>query len=250
MDVCETIQYLNAEENPVGRGRNDAALVVESTTFAESQMNLMEAIWDDAISFDTASKRFTEQKIVEPLKLTLDSMSFLDRMRDVLQIQEELPDTDTPFDLNAFMASGQEVNEARRNLESGGISSLSSFGIDVSSLLRQVGNRIGEELAFSLRKIEGHIEFLNEMMDWWEYAGLGKLSYDIEPEFHIKVVFGSPVSDGDELPLWELDDGIIEGTLLARYPPEGEVMVHREQNEDSEEFCRYNLIMSPRPDNI
>jgi len=250
MDVCETIQYLNAEENPVGRGRNDAALVVESTTFAESQMNLMEAIWDDAISFDTASKRFTEQKIVEPLKLTLDSMSFLDRMRDVLQIQEELPDTDTPFDLNAFMASGQEVNEARRNLESGGISSLSSFGIDVSSLLRQVGNRIGEELAFSLRKIEGHIEFLNEMMDWWEYAGLGKLSYNIEPEFHIKVVLGSPVSDGDELPLWELDDGIIEGTLLARYPPEGEVMVHREQNEDSEEFCRYNLIMSPRPDDI
>ena len=57
---------------------------------------------DDAISFETASKRFTEQKIVEPLKLTLDSMSFLDRMRDVLQIKDELPDTDTPFDPSAF----------------------------------------------------------------------------------------------------------------------------------------------------
>ena len=68
MDVSETIQYLNAEENPVGRGRTDAALVVESTTFADSQLNLMEAIWDDAIPFETASKRFTEQKIVEPLK--------------------------------------------------------------------------------------------------------------------------------------------------------------------------------------
>ena len=118
-------------------------------------------------------------------------MSFLDRMRDVLQIQEELPDTDTPFDLNAFMASGLEVSEARRSLESGGIRSLSSFGIDISSLMRQVGNRIGEELTFSLRQIEGNIEFLNEMMDWWEYAGLGKLSYDIEPEFHIKVELGS-----------------------------------------------------------
>lgn len=250
MDVRETIQYLNTEDNPVGRGRSDAALVVESATFADSQMNLMEAIWDDAISFDTASKRFTEHKIVEPLKLTLDSMSFLDRMRDVLQIQEQLPDTDTPFDLNAFMASGQEVNEARRNLESGGIRSLSSFGIDISSLLRQVGNRIGEELAFSLRQIKGNIEFLNEMMDWWEYAGLGKLSYDIEPEFHIKVELGSPISNGDELPLWALDDGIIEGALLARYSPEGEVIVQREQNEDSEEFCRYNLKLSPRPDDI
>ncbi|MBO53938.1 MAG: hypothetical protein CMA76_03045 [Euryarchaeota archaeon] len=250
MDVSETIQYLNAEENPVGRGRTDAALVVESTTFADSQLNLMEAIWDDAIPFETASKRFTEQKIVEPLKLTLDSMSFLDRMRDVLQIKDELPDTDTPFDPSAFMASGLEVNEARRNLESGGISSLSSFGIDISSLLRQVGNRIGEELAFSLRNIEGNIEFLNEMMDWWEYAGLGNLSYDIEPEFHIKVILGSPVSEDNGLPLWALDDGIIEGALLARYSPGGEVMVQREENQDDEEFCRYNLIMSSKPEDI
>ena len=250
MDMRETIQYLNAEENPVGRGRSDAALVVESSTFAESQMNFMEAIWDDAISFDIASKRFTEQKIVEPLKLTLDSMSFLDRMRDVLQIQEELPDTDTPFDLNAFMASGLEVSEARRSLESGGIRSLSSFGIDISSLMRQVGNRIGEELTFSLRQIEGNIEFLNEMMDWWEYAGLGKLSYDIEPEFHIKVELGSAELKDDELPLWALDDGIIEGALLARYSPDGEVMVQREQNDDLDEFCRYNLIMTPRSEDI
>ena len=250
MDMCETIQYLNADENPVGRGRSDAALVVESSTFAESQMNLMEGLWGDAICFDIASKRFTEQKIVEPLKLTLDSMSFLDRMRDVLQIQEELPDTDTPFDLNAFMASGLEVSEARRSLESGGIRSLSSFGIDISSLMRQVGNRIGEELTFSLRQIEGNIEFLNEMMDWWEYAGLGKLSYDIEPEFHIKVEFGSAELKDDELPLWALDDGIIEGALLARYSPDGEVMVQREQNDDLDEFCRYNLIMTPRSEDI
>ena len=250
MDMRETIQYLNADENPVGRGRSDAALVVESSTFAESQMNLMEAIWDDAISFDIASKRFTEQKIVEPLKLTLDSMSFLDRMREVLQNQEELPDTDTPFDLNAFMASGLEVSEARRSLESGGIRSLSSFGIDISSLMRQVGNRIGEELTFSLRQIEGNIEFLNEMMDWWEYAGLGKLSYDIEPEFHIKVELGSAELKDDELPLWALDDGIIEGALLARYSPDGEVMVQREQIDDLDEFCRYNLIMTPRSEDI
>ena len=59
------------------------------------------------------------------------------------------------------------------------------------------------------------------MMDWWEYAGLGNLSYDIEPEFHIKVILGSPVSKDNGLPLWALDDGIIEGALLARYSPGG-----------------------------
>ena len=60
-------------------------------------------------------------------------------------------------------------------------------------MLRQVGQRIGEELAFSLRNIEGHVEFLSELMDWWEYAGLGELEYDTSPFFHIKVNL-TPVS--------------------------------------------------------
>ena len=245
MDSSEVIQYLNVEENPVGRGKNDAALVVESSNFADSQSNLIDSIWEEAIPFDAASKRFTEEKIVNPLRLTLDSGSFLDRMRDVLQIDDELPDTDTPFNPEAFMAAGLEISEARKNLETGGFGSLSSFGIDISSLLRQVGNRIGEELSFSLRNIEGNIEFLNEMMDWWEYAGLGQLSYDIDPEFHIKVnLSNSPIED-QKLPLWALDDGILEGALMARYPKGGNVLVKRQQIEEiTDEFCRYNLTFT------
>ena len=78
--------------------------------------------------------------------------------------------------------------------------------------MRQVGNRIGHELAFQLRTIEGHIEFLSEMMDWWEHAGLGRLEYEIEPTFHVRVGLNQPPSkDPDALPMWELDDGIIEG---------------------------------------
>ena len=49
MDSSETIQYLNMEENPVGRGKNDAALIVESEPFGISQRNLVDSIWDDAI---------------------------------------------------------------------------------------------------------------------------------------------------------------------------------------------------------
>ena len=163
----------------------------------------------------------------------------------MLQIDDELPDTDTPFNPEAFMAAGLEISEARKNLETGGFGSLSSFGIDISSLLRQVGNRIGEELSFSLRNIEGNIEFLNEMMDWWEYAGLGQLSYDIDPEFHIKVnLSNSPIED-QKLPLWALDDGIIEGALMARYPKGGNVLVKRQQIEEiTDEFCRYNLTFT------
>lgn len=245
MDQLEAIQYLNTEENPVGRGKTDAALLIQSIPFAESQRNLIESIWEDAIPFELASKRFTEERIVDPLKLTLDGGSFLDRIRDVLQISEELPESDTPFNLDAFMASGLEISDARKKLGTGGISSLSTFGIDIGSLLRQVGNRIGEELAFSLRKIDGHVEFLSEMMDWYEYAGLGELSYDADPIFHIKVHLLPDADNSDQLPLWELDDGIIEGTLLSRYSSMKEVIIERIQSVDNkDEFCRYNLVLS------
>ncbi len=245
MDQLEAIQYLNTEENPVGRGKTDAALLIQSMPFAESQRNLIESIWEDAIPFELASKRFTEERIVDPLKLILDGGSFLDRIRDVLQISEELPESDTPFNLDAFMASGLEISDARKKLGKGGISSLSTFGIDIGSLLRQVGNRIGEELAFSLRKIDGHVEFLSEMMDWYEYAGLGELSYDADPIFHIKVHLLPDADNSDQLPLWELDDGIIEGTLLSRYSSMKEVTIERIQSvNNKDEFCRYNLVLS------
>ena len=49
MDQLEAIQYLNTEENPVGRGKTDAALLIQSMPFAESQRNLIESIWEEAI---------------------------------------------------------------------------------------------------------------------------------------------------------------------------------------------------------
>ena len=239
VDNSEVIQYLSMEANPVGRGKNDAALMVESESFAESQRNLLDTIWEDAVPYETASKRFTEERIVDPLKLTIDSGSFLEKIREVLQISDDVPEVDTPFKPDAFLASGLEISDARRSLESGGIEALSDFGIDIKSLLRQVGNRVGQELSFSLRNIEGNIEFLNEMMDWWEYAGLGQLSYDIDPEFHILV--DHPPEKPGSLPIHSLDDGIIEGALMSRYPDESGVKVTRTTSKDSEISVRYEI---------
>ena len=110
-------------------------------------------------------------------------------------------------------------------------------------MLRQVGHRIGSELAFSLRNIEGHVEFLSELMDWWEYAGLGELEYDTVPFFHIKVnLTHPPVDDKEVLPLWELDDGIIEGALSSRYPEDSNVRIRREEAQSDDELWRYTLI--------
>jgi hypothetical protein len=109
--------------------------------------------------------------------------------------------------------------------------------------LRQVGNRIGQELAFSLQSLEGHVEFLNEMMDWWEYAGLGELSYNFDPLFYVEAnLVSTHNNDDEELPLWEMDYGIIEGALMSRYPEGGDVIIRRNGGESSEESCRFELV--------
>ncbi|MBL6731864.1 MAG: hypothetical protein ISP82_02810 [Candidatus Poseidoniaceae archaeon] len=242
-DQTDVIQFLFVEQNPVGRGREDAALVVSSEVFAASHYEFMMAIWSRAVDFSSAKKRFTEERIVDPLRLTVGEGSFLEQFREALGFSGELPDEDTPFNPDTFLASSNEINQARVALQDGTVFSLHKLGIDIKTMLRQVGHRIGEELAFSLRKIEGHVEFLSELMDWWEYAGLGELEYDTVPFFHIKVnLTHPPVEKADVLPLWELDDGIIEGALRSRYPEDSDVRIRRETAQDDGELWRYTLI--------
>jgi predicted hydrocarbon binding protein/sugar-specific transcriptional regulator TrmB len=244
-DMNQVIQFLHVEENPVGRGRDDAALVINSDVFNSSHSDFVSAIWNKAVDFESAKKRFTEERIVDPLRLTVGQGSFLDQFRNALKVSNELPENDTPFNPKSFLASTREINQARAALQDGTVESLKQLGIDINTMLRQVGQRIGEELTFSLRKIEGHVEYLSELMDWWEHAGLGELDYDSDPFFHIIVKLAHPANFGDSasLPLWELDDGIIEGALMARYPETGNVRIRREMlEEDDGPTWRYTLI--------
>ena len=78
-DQSDVIQFLFVEQNPVGRGREDAALVVSSEVFASSHYEFMMAIWNRAVDFNSAKKRFTEERIVDPLRLTIGEGSFLEQ---------------------------------------------------------------------------------------------------------------------------------------------------------------------------
>ena len=227
-DTSEVVQYLNLEDNPVGRGKEDAALIIESKSFTESHLNLIAPIWENAVLFETAVARYTENQISDPLKLTIGEGSFLKNISQALDFDGKLPDKDTPFDPEAFFAAGKEVNAARRKLTEGKLSNLKVLGIDIGLMLRQIGNRVGQEIAFSLRGIENDIEFLDEMMDWWEYAGLGILQYDVDPVFHVKVGLSHPpIEDPDALPMWEMDDGIIEGALRTRFSKDSNIVIQR-----------------------
>ena len=47
------------------------------------------------------------------------------------------------------------------------------------------------------------------------------------------------------MPVWALDDGIIEGALQSRYPEGGEITVTREViSKDPEALHVYNLIVA------
>ena len=85
-DGIEVIQYLNIEDNPVGRGKDDAALIIESPAFAESHVNLIDTIWENAVLFDTAVARYTDNQINDPLRLTIGEGSFLKNFSSVLGI--------------------------------------------------------------------------------------------------------------------------------------------------------------------
>jgi hypothetical protein len=245
VDGFQVVQFLQVEKNPVGRGREDAALIIESKQFNSTQTNLVEMIWDEAIEFESAKKRFTEERIVDPLRLTVGEGSFLDIFRNALGFSEELPEHDTPFDINSFMASGKELNAARKSLQSGQLDNLRILGIDIGNLLRQVGNRIGQELAFSLQSLDEDVDFLNEIMDWWEYAGLGELEYFFDPIFYVQA--NLPQSSGDkngDLPLWQMDYGIIEGALMSRYPEGSKVIIRKEGGEGPTDPCKFYLIFT------
>lgn len=232
----ETIlQFLDVESNPVGKGRNDAALFIESKHFANSQLDLIEKLWQESIEYDIAIKRFTEEFIADPLKLVIGEGSFLQQISSALNL-DELPSSDTPFKIENLQEVGNTISEARGKLSDGSVSNLRLLGIDLNLMFRQIGNRIGEELSFSLNDIDSDFEFITEVMDWWEYAGLGELNYDISSDFRIIVDLDMSLDD-DKFPIWELDDGILQGALFQRFSEENKSLLRRtiiENNDKSQ----------------
>ena len=242
-DQENVLQFLDVESNPVGKGRNDAALFVESKHFATSQLDLIETLWDESIKFEIAIKRYTEEFIADPLKLVIGEGSFLQQISSALNL-EELPNFDTPFNIDNLEEVGNTISETRKKLSESSVSNLRLLGIDLNLMFRQIGNRIGEELSFSLNGIDNDFEFITEVMDWWEFAGLGELNYEINPTFRIIVDLDkSNDNDNDnKFPIWELDDGILEGALLQRFSQENNMNIQRTILENNPNQVMYQIL--------
>ena len=81
------------------------------------------------------------------------------------------------------------------------------------------------------------------MIDWWEFAGLGKMSYDIDSAFSIQIELAHEIpEDPEALPVWELDDGIIEGALSARFSTSESLSVRKAGHNLAAQSFMYELI--------
>ena len=69
------------------------------------------------------------------------------------------------------------------------------------------------------------------------------LQYDVDPQFHVVVGLNHPpVDDPDALPMWEMDDGIIEGALSTRFAKEVNVVIQRtEGSGNKDDLWRYMI---------
>ena len=65
----EVTVRLHVEENPVGM-QDDAALIIESQSFSQPNQTSSDNL-EESINFDIAVERFVNNRIVDPLKMTI-----------------------------------------------------------------------------------------------------------------------------------------------------------------------------------
>ena len=202
------IQIVNSESNPTGRGKDDTALLIESTDYMQAQIELLKVQWNGGVDFSSTKARIVDGMITEPLKLNIGEGSFYERLRGLIADDSGIGFT------NAILRRPDEPLTL-------GISaaSLRELGVDMSEILRVVGRRIGQELALDLRSESKDEDFWRSLTSKWKELGMGDIEIDNMPPT-IVTVMDSKSSERDPR-LWpvlcHMDEGVLEGILVERY---------------------------------
>jgi sugar-specific transcriptional regulator TrmB/predicted hydrocarbon binding protein len=230
------IQFVYSEENPTGRGKEDTALLIESSEFLKAHNELLQIQWAAATSYSAARARIIDGEMTEPLQYSLGEGSFYAKLRDSLA-----------SGLNGDITSKNSAAGLKNNLNlisQGNTESqaLSMLGIDVGDLLQSVGKRIGRELAMKINDIEDDNEFWERLAKQWKSLGMGELIISDSEASKITVrngnaCGGNPQENGI---ICLLDEGIIEGIMQERH---GITVVsnHRVCSDCSKTDCYYEI---------
>lgn len=238
IDDDVAVQAISVDSNPVGRGREDSALVIEAAEFISAQKELVFINWATATDLHAISKRIEEGQIVEPLHVTLGSGSFYQRLKRYLAepVQDQHPSS--VGWTNAILRVGNETIP-----EVHALPTFEALGIDTSELMRAIGRRIGEEIALEVAT-DDDAKFWPDLATRWEQLGMGKLTVKGDPPTVVRVDDAGSCGGAPKLggPFCHLDEGILEGIITARLGV-GVTAVERECTSTGKDHCHFDIIL-------
>ena len=175
------IQFVQTEESPTGRGKDDTAILMESEMLLTAQSELLKTQWNSATSYSTAKAKMVDGLMTEPLKLTLGEGSFYERFKQSMKIGLD-------GNSNAVLTRGGDIVDNREIPQS---NTLTALGINTNQLFEDVGFRIGQELAVKLQHITDDKTFWKNIQAEWRDLGMGQINFDNLPPSKITVLEGN-----------------------------------------------------------
>ena len=225
------IQFVQTEESPTGRGKDDTAILMESEMLLTAQSELLKTQWNSATSYSTAKAKMVDGLMTEPLKLTLGEGSFYERFKQSMKMGID-------SNSNAVLTKGGDIVDNQEIPQS---NTLTALGINTNQLFEDVGFRIGQELAVKLQHITDDEIFWNNIKSEWQDLGMGEIDFDNLPPSKITVLEGNACGGQPEKSLFfcNMDESVIAGLIKERY--DKSIQSCKRECVDDQKSCCYEI---------
>ncbi len=227
------IQFVQTEESPTGRGKEDTAILMESDMLLTAQSELLRIQWNAASSYQTAKAKMIDGMMTEPLRLSLGEGSFYERFKESIKLGMD-------NNSNAVLTKRGQIVDNNLIPQS---NPLSVLGINTNQLFQDVGFRIGQELAVKLQHIDNDETFWSNIKTEWQDLGMGDLEYDKLPPSVITVFDGNACEGQPESSLMfcNMDESVIAGVVKERY--DKSIDSCKRQCSNDESSCCYEITI-------
>lgn len=235
VDGDVAVQNVSMESNPVGRGKEDAALIIEATEFLSAQTELITATWKNATPLSIARTFVELGENIEPLQINLGAGSFYRRFKEIIARDLEDQHPDRGNWTNAILRKGDEFLTSQPNLPE-----LELLGIDVSDLMRTVGRRIGGEIVTNTKDAtQTDEEFWKYLRNEWAEMGMGRMEIIGSPPQSIKIHDAGSCGNAPQFggPFCHLDEGILEGIVETKFGVKTAAVERQCTGEDNKHCC-------------
>lgn len=239
VDGDVAVHNVSMESNPVGRGREDTALIIEAPEFLSAQIDLIDSIWKNATSVNTARALIEKGESTEPLQINLGAGSFYRRFKEIIakDVADQHPDNEGWT--NAVLRHGEKEIAPQHRLPE-----FELLGIDISDLMRSVGRRIGEEISAEISSsTETNSEFWDYLSEEWATMGMGRMEVKGDPPSSIKIHDAGSCGKSPQFggPFCHLDEGILEGIIESKFGVTT-IAVERQCSGEDNTHCHFDIL--------